>query len=90
MVNRYWIPLPYQVILKRLELDSFDDKIEGSRARKILTHVCRIPKNLAGPVINEMIKYSWILMDRWNEVTIIKKVDVELMPLHPSRSNNSK
>ncbi len=80
--------MPYKVILKRLELDSLNDKLGGKRFRSILRQTCRIPKNLVTPLLNEMIKCGWIEMNSFNEVTIIKKVNVDLIPIHPSRYNN--
>ncbi len=79
MNNRNWIPIPYQVILKRLELDSLDDELGMGRVRQLLINTCRIPKNLATPLLLEMQKLGWVIISKF-KLTIVKKVECEILP----------
>lgn len=63
-----------------MELDAFNNEIESARARKLLTNFCRIPKNLVTPLLNEMEKLGWIKFGGFNKVSIIKRVDCDILP----------
>ena len=60
MNNKNWVPLPYQVILKILSEKGYKQEIEVKKAKVILTHRCRIPKNLVTATLNEMKEKGWI------------------------------
>ena len=81
-----WIPYPYKVILKRLEeYSSLTAGLEVSKARRILSNICRIPKNIVTPTLNELRDLGWIEFLNCKYMRVIKKVDCELLPRHPSQ-----
>lgn len=90
------IPLPYQIILRRLIDASFDYKLKVKACRLVLTNQCRVPKNFATPVMNEMCDKKWITFDAErgaHNVIILKHVDIDMLPRHPTawaRNNGRK
>lgn len=81
------IPIPYQVILKRLHDRSFKDIIEVRKAKTVLCFICRIPKNLLTPAFNEMVNQGWIKYENYRTIKILKKVNCDLLYRHTKRHN---
>lgn len=77
------IPIPYQVILKRLnDAASVEDIVAVGKFRLVLTCSCRIPKNLATASMNEMRDNGWIEILGPRSIKIIAKPDIDLMYRH--------
>lgn len=79
------ITIPYQVILKRLFDCSFNGRLEVGRARKVLIFQCRIPKNLATAVFNEMLNNDWIVYENNKYLIVKQKINISLLYRHPGQ-----
>lgn len=79
------IPIPYQIIIKRFEEKSFEERIEIKLARSILTKLCRIPKNFVTPLLVEMEQLGFITFENRQKLIIEVNVDCELLPRHRGR-----
>jgi len=65
-----------------------DGKIKITKARSVLTFVCRIPKNLVASVFNEMEEHGWIEFENkmGNHFLIVKKkVNCTIIPRNVGR-----
>ncbi len=67
------IPIPYQVIIGRMNKIAYEGKIEVNRARNILTYLFRMPRDKVFAILNEMKRMKLIEFENKWYIRIIYK-----------------
>ena len=65
------IPIPYQLILKKLLEESYDNRLETGRARHILSYGMRMNKKNITRIFIEMKDNGWIEFENHKNIIII-------------------
>lgn len=70
------IPIPYIVILNRMENNCIDGYLELGVARRILTYIFRMPGGKINSILTEMQNLELIKLINPQTVQIVRRIDI--------------
>ncbi len=72
------IPVPYQIILKRLYDASYHGRIELRKAKIVISCYCRIPRQWVHKALKEMDDCNWIEFENSRFLLIKEKIESDI------------